>query len=75
MRYIVYRGDEIRCMGTAKECADHMGIKMTTFKHYLTPSYNYRIEQRAEKMGIKRWKKGITVVLPMEDYIQKKLNG
>jgi hypothetical protein len=74
MRYIVYKGDDIRCMGTAKECAEIMGVKMSTFKHYLTPSYNYRIEQRAERKVI-RWSKGVTVVLPMEDYIQNKLNG
>jgi len=74
VRYIVYKGDDIRCMGTAEECADIMGVKMTTFKHYLTPAYNHRIEQRAERKVI-RWSKGVTVVLPMEDYIQSKLNG
>lgn len=74
MRYIVYKGDDIRCMGTAQECVDHMGIKMSTFKHYLTPSYNYRIQVRAERKVIRKTK-GALVVLPMEEYIQNKLNG
>jgi hypothetical protein len=74
MRYVVYKGDDIKCMGTAQECVDHMGIKMNTFKHYLTPSYAHRVAERDLKPRIRK-SKGYIIVEPMNDYIQKKLNG
>jgi hypothetical protein len=73
MRYIVYKGDDIRCMGTLDECIKLMGIKKSTFQYYLTPSHAHRVEQR--EAGSKRKLKGYTRVEPMQEYIQKKLNG
>ncbi|PKR86117.1 hypothetical protein [Heyndrickxia camelliae] len=46
MEYAVYKGEEIICIGTALECAKHMGIKVKSFRFYLTPSYQRRIEKR-----------------------------
>jgi hypothetical protein len=44
--YAVYRGEKFVCEGTAKECADYMGILEDSFRWYLTPSYQKRIDKR-----------------------------
>lgn len=41
--YAVYKGDDLIVMGTAKECAAHMGIKLASFQHLRTPSYKKRV--------------------------------
>ena len=40
--FAVYKDDELICMGTAKECADYLGIKVSSFFMYMAPS---RIKQ------------------------------
>jgi hypothetical protein len=46
MEYACYKGDVFVCMGTAKECADYLGIKEKTFRWYLNPAYHKRLEKR-----------------------------
>ena len=50
--YAVYKGDEFICLGTAKECAEHMGIKVASLHFYLRPAYKRRIEARDAKNAI-----------------------
>jgi len=54
--YAVYKGEQIVCIGTAKECAEYMGILAKSFSFYLTPSYKRRIDTR------KKPKNFITVI-------------
>jgi len=49
--FAVYKGDELICIGTAKECADHLGIKVSSFFSYMTPS---RMKQIGERKKGKR---------------------
>ncbi|MED3623244.1 hypothetical protein P4482_09190 [Neobacillus thermocopriae] len=44
--YAIYRGDEFKYIGTAEECAEFLGCKVETFKFYLTPTYQRRVEKR-----------------------------
>jgi hypothetical protein len=46
VEYAVYKGDSFICMGTVKECAEHMNVLPDTVKFYTTPSYEKRIEKR-----------------------------
>ena len=45
--YAVYRGDELIVVGTAKECAEYMGVKENTIRVYASP----RRRERAIKTG------------------------
>ncbi len=56
MEVAVYKGDELICIGTVKECAEHMGVTPKTVRWYLTPTYEKRIAKR------KRARNHITVV-------------
>ena len=42
--YAVYKGDEFICVGTAKECADHMGVSDKTIRYMSYPAYKKRME-------------------------------
>lgn len=44
--YVVYRGEDLLCMGNAKECAEQLDILPASFRFYLTPSYQRRIAKR-----------------------------
>lgn len=44
--YAVYDGDELLVIGTAKECAEHLGIKVGTVLRYITPSHKKRLSKR-----------------------------
>lgn len=41
--YAVYKGEEMIASGTAKECAEKLGVKVKTIHHYNTPSYKKRV--------------------------------
>jgi hypothetical protein len=56
MDYAVYKGEEIVCVGSLKECAERMGVKKETVKFYTTPTYRRRIAKR------KRARNYITVI-------------
>jgi len=42
-QYAVYKGEKLLVMGTAKECAEHLGIKPMTVYFYSSPAYMDRI--------------------------------
>lgn len=44
--YAVYKGENMICMGTVKECAKHMGVLPETVRFYTTPTYRRRVERR-----------------------------
>ncbi|EEL33110.1 hypothetical protein bcere0019_37090 [Bacillus cereus Rock3-28] len=44
--YVVYKGESFICIGTAKECADYMGVLPATVRFYTRPAYQMRIENR-----------------------------
>jgi len=54
--YAVYKGESLRCMGTAEECAAEMGVKLSTFRHYCTPTHHNRVHERNVKRMAKRKK-------------------
>ena len=46
--YAVYKGDDFICLGTARECAVYLDIKLSSFRFLLSPAYLKRIEKRKE---------------------------
>ena len=44
--YAVYKGENLVCIGTAKECAAEMGVLPETIKFYTTPTYQKRLARR-----------------------------
>lgn len=44
--YAVYKGDELICIGTAKECADILNIKPSSVKWLTTPTAKKRLAKR-----------------------------
>lgn len=45
-QYAVYKGEELLVMGSAKECAEKLGVKEATVRFYSTPAYRDRLEGR-----------------------------
>lgn len=45
MEYAVYKGDEFLGIGTAKELAEILKVKVETIKFYSTTSYQKRIKK------------------------------
>lgn len=44
--YAVYKGDNLVAMGTAKECAEHLGVTPKYIQWLSTPSGKRRMESR-----------------------------
>ncbi|HFK1731161.1 hypothetical protein PDQ74_16070 [Bacillus cereus group sp. Bc005] len=44
--YVVYKGESFVCIGTIKECAQHMGVLPSTVRFYTRPAYQRRIANR-----------------------------
>ncbi|MBZ3765238.1 hypothetical protein [Bacillus cereus] len=44
--YVVYKGESFVCIGTAKKCAQHMGVLPATVRFYTRPAYQRRIASR-----------------------------
>ncbi len=42
----VYKGEELLCMGTIKECAEQLGVKENTIRFYTYPAYKKRLNNR-----------------------------
>ncbi|MGB3684946.1 MAG: hypothetical protein WA991_03875 [Ornithinimicrobium sp.] len=40
----VYQGDELLCLGTIDEVAEHLGVLQKTIRYYTTPTYQRRLE-------------------------------
>ena len=41
-QYAVYQGEELIATGTAKECAEELGVRTQSIHRYKTPSYRSR---------------------------------
>lgn len=44
--YAVYKGETPLCIGTAKECAEQLGVLPETIKYYARPAYQRRLAKR-----------------------------
>lgn len=44
--FAIYKGEELIVMGTAKECADHMGVTPDYIKWMVTPTGRKRLANR-----------------------------
>ncbi|CAI8810586.1 MULTISPECIES: hypothetical protein [Bacillus] len=44
--YVVYKGESLICIGTIKECAQHMGVLPKTVHFYMTPAYQSRLAKK-----------------------------
>lgn len=44
--YAVYKGENLLCIGTVRECAESLGVLPATIKFYTTPTYQKRIDKR-----------------------------
>jgi hypothetical protein len=40
--YAVYKGDTLICFGSAKYCAEQLGVRPETIQFYTTPTYKNR---------------------------------
>lgn len=49
--YAVYRGDEFICLGTARECAAYLDVKISTIRFLSSPAHSKRVEKRKESEG------------------------
>lgn len=54
--YAVYKGEDILCIGTIKECSEFMNVLPDTIRFYMTPTYKKRVSKR------KKAKNYITVI-------------
>ena len=43
--YAVYKGDEIICTGSARECAEALGVKVETVYFYASSAWKRRVER------------------------------
>lgn len=43
--YTVYKGDEIICTGSARECAESLGVKVETIYFYASQAWKRRVER------------------------------
>ena len=46
--YVLYKGDEVVCVGTAAELAKRLGVMKSTIYHYSTPAYHRRVKGRMD---------------------------
>lgn len=46
--YAVYEGDTFICWGTAKDCAERIGISPETIYFYATEKYRNRLAKRTK---------------------------
>ncbi|MED0963839.1 hypothetical protein [Bacillus paramycoides] len=44
--YVVYKGESFVCIGTIRECAQHLGVLPKTMLFYKTPAYRKRVDGR-----------------------------
>lgn len=47
--YAIYKGDEFITIGTARECAEQLGVSQDTIRFYSSPAYAKRVEHVADK--------------------------
>lgn len=51
--YALYKGEELLCIGTIKQIAEHQGVQEETIKFYGTDSYKKRISKRMKSTDSK----------------------
>lgn len=61
--YAVYKGDTFICLGTARECAEFMEIKLDSFYFYISPSYKKRSANRKYELT------GAITIIEIEDEV------
>lgn len=44
--YAMYRGEDLLCIGTIREIAEELNVKVETVRFYLTPTYQKRLAKR-----------------------------
>lgn len=49
--YVVYKGDDIICHGTAEECAEKMDVTVRTVQRLSTPAYMNMLNKRKDNEG------------------------
>ena len=52
--YVLYRGDEVLDVGTAREIAERRGVRPETIRFYCTASYQKRIRNRDKRLVAER---------------------
>jgi DNA-binding CsgD family transcriptional regulator len=50
--WAVYAGDEFLFIGTTKECADRLGVSVSTVRFYGTPAHQRRVEKQKKTNAI-----------------------
>ncbi|EOO22071.1 hypothetical protein ICM_06302 [Bacillus cereus BAG1X2-3] len=44
--YAIYKGESLICIGTVKECAQHLRVLPKTVHYYKSPAYKKRVAIR-----------------------------
>lgn len=57
---VVYKGEDVVCQGTVRQCARHMGIKPSSMYYYLMPAYQRKVARR------KRPGSGVNIITVVE---------
>ena len=52
--YVLYRGDEVLDVGTAREIAERRGVRPETIRFYCTASYRKRIRNGDRRLVAER---------------------
>lgn len=47
----VYKGDNLLCIGTLRQCAKTLRIRPQTLNFYTTPTYQRRVAKRSRTSG------------------------
>lgn len=53
--YAVYKGDELICVGTAKECAEFTGMKESTINWASSPAALKRAKKWKNAIEVYKW--------------------
>lgn len=51
--YALYKGDDMLGIGTIKELAAELGIKESTVRYYMTPTYKKRSRSKNTRVLVK----------------------
>jgi hypothetical protein len=50
--YAIYKGEDLLAMGTAKECAEVLSVKLTTISITTVPPISAKARQAAQSVGL-----------------------
>lgn len=51
--YAVYKGDKLLVMGTARHCAEVLGVQPETIYYYTTDAYHRKLEKRGSPQNVR----------------------